>query len=106
MRPIAPWTSVGFVGWAVAAAHAPAASARRSPNELGSIMIFDYHRVREPEGRWTRSPAHFRDDLERLWSAGYRAIALDALIAGSADEALQRPPDRLTASARRRRPGE
>ncbi len=85
MRPIAPWTSVGFVCWTVAAALAPPASLERPPNELGSIMILEYHRIGEPEGRWTRSPAHSRDDVERLWSAGYRAISLGALITGSID---------------------
>ena len=68
MRPNAPWTSIGFVCWMVADALAPAASAQRSASELGSVMILEYQGIGEPEGRWTRSPAHFRDDLERLWS--------------------------------------
>jgi hypothetical protein len=48
-------------------------------------MILEYHRIAEPDGRWTRSPAHLREDLDRLWDAGYRSIALDALIPGTID---------------------
>ena len=51
------------------------ALATRAPNELGRVMI----------GRWTRSPAHLRRDLEQLWETGYRPIALNALISGSID---------------------
>ena len=37
------------------------------PNELGRVMILEYHKVDQPEERWTRTPANFRGDLERLW---------------------------------------
>jgi peptidoglycan/xylan/chitin deacetylase (PgdA/CDA1 family) len=82
MRPV---PRIGLVCLTVAAALVSPASARRPPNELGSVMILEYHRIGEPDGRWTRSPDHFRDDLERLWSAGYRAVALDAVVTGSID---------------------
>ena len=78
--------SIGVTLSAAAAAFAPApASGPRSANEAGRIMILEYHRIDEPEGRWTRTPAHLRQDLERLWEAGYRPIALDALVAGQID---------------------
>jgi len=84
MRSILPCLSA--LCWAAAVAFSPSpAGAQRSPNELGSVMILEYHRIGEPEGRWTRSPAHFREDLERLWEAGYRPIALDALVTGAID---------------------
>ncbi len=82
MHPIAPRLSIGLVFWTVAATLLPLVSAQRAPNELGSAMILEYHRIGEPEGRWARSPAHLREDLERLWEAGYRPIALEALITG------------------------
>jgi hypothetical protein len=62
-----------------------AAPSERPANELGSIMILEYHRIGEPEGRWTRSPARLRRDLEQLREAGYRPVALNALITGSID---------------------
>jgi peptidoglycan/xylan/chitin deacetylase (PgdA/CDA1 family) len=86
MRAFAPCLLVGLAFWTAPVAVLPLpANVERSPNELGSIMILEYHRIAEPDGRWTRSPAHLREDLERLWDAGYRSIALDALIAGTID---------------------
>jgi peptidoglycan/xylan/chitin deacetylase (PgdA/CDA1 family) len=56
-----------------------------APNELGRVMILAYHRIAEPEGRWTRTPANLRRDLERLWEGGYRLIALNDLLDGRVD---------------------
>ena len=52
------------------------------PNELGRVMILVYHRIDSPEARWTRTPEHFRGDLERLWERGYRLVALNDLVDG------------------------
>lgn len=51
-------------------------------NELGRVMILAYHRIDYPEGRWTRTPEHFREDLESLYSRGYRLISLNDLLDG------------------------
>ena len=45
-------------------------------------MIFEYHKVDQPEERWTRTPANFRGDLERLWQRGYRLVALNDFLDG------------------------
>ena len=55
------------LGAAVLAGAQPAALA---PNELGRVMILEYHKVDTPEGRWTRTPENFRRDLTRLWQHG------------------------------------
>jgi peptidoglycan/xylan/chitin deacetylase (PgdA/CDA1 family) len=52
------------------------------PNELGRVMILEYHKIDYPEERWTRTPENFRRDLERLHRAGYRLVALNALLDG------------------------
>lgn len=52
------------------------------PNELGRVMILEYHKIDLPEERWTRTPANFRRDLERLWERGYRLVALNDLLDG------------------------
>jgi len=52
------------------------------PNELGRIMILEYHKIDLPEERWTRTPANFRRDLERLWERGYRLVALNDVLDG------------------------
>ncbi len=50
------------------------------PNELGRVMILEYHKIDQPEERWTRTPDNFRRDLERLWERGYRLVALNAFL--------------------------
>lgn len=70
--------------WLAAALLLPAAASAGSlqPNELGRVMILEYHKVDQPEERWTRTPANFRADLERLWERGYRLVALNDLLDG------------------------
>jgi peptidoglycan/xylan/chitin deacetylase (PgdA/CDA1 family) len=62
----------------LAGAQAPA----REPNELGRVMILEYHKIDRPEGRWTRTPENFRRDLGRLWERGYRLVALNDYLDG------------------------
>jgi peptidoglycan/xylan/chitin deacetylase (PgdA/CDA1 family) len=52
------------------------------PNELGRVMILEYHKIDYPEERWTRTPENFRRDLERLYRAGYRLVGLNTLLDG------------------------
>jgi peptidoglycan/xylan/chitin deacetylase (PgdA/CDA1 family) len=52
------------------------AAAQLKPNELGRVMILEYHLIENPEARWARTPANFRRDLERLYQEGYRLIGL------------------------------
>jgi peptidoglycan/xylan/chitin deacetylase (PgdA/CDA1 family) len=59
-----------------------AAQSPPPPNELGRIMILEYHRVDYPEGRWTRTPENFRRDLETFYARGYRLINLGDLLDG------------------------
>jgi peptidoglycan/xylan/chitin deacetylase (PgdA/CDA1 family) len=51
-------------------------------NELGRVMVLEYHRIDHPEERWTRTPENFRRDLETLHARGYRLQALTALLEG------------------------
>ena len=52
------------------------------PNELGRVMILEYHKIDLPENRWTRTPENFRRDLQRLWERGYRLVALNDFLDG------------------------
>jgi peptidoglycan/xylan/chitin deacetylase (PgdA/CDA1 family) len=52
------------------------------PNELGRVMILEYHKIDYPEERWTRTPENFRRDLERLYARGYRLMKLTDFIDG------------------------
>ncbi len=74
---------------AVATAPAPreavGPATNHPPNELGQIMVLEYHRLGEPEGEWRRSAANFRADLQRLYDAGYRPITVRQMLAGDID---------------------
>jgi hypothetical protein len=59
-----------------------AAADQLPPNELGRVMILEYHKIDYPEARWTRTPENFRRDLETLYAKGYRLIALGDLLDG------------------------
>ncbi|HIE52118.1 MAG TPA: hypothetical protein EYP85_10195 [Armatimonadetes bacterium] len=50
------------------------------PNELGAVMILEYHRIGHPEGRWQRTPENFRRDLQRLYEQNYRLLSLRDLV--------------------------
>ena len=51
-------------------------------NELGRVMILEYHKIDYPEERWTRTPENFRRDLETLYAKGYRLQSLTGLVEG------------------------
>jgi hypothetical protein len=59
-----------------------AVAERPAANELGRVMILEYHKIDYPEDRWTRTPENFRRDLETLHARGYRLQALNALLDG------------------------
>jgi peptidoglycan/xylan/chitin deacetylase (PgdA/CDA1 family) len=44
------------------------------PNELGRIPVLEYHLIGEPAGRWTRTPAELRADMQLLYDRGYRPV--------------------------------
>ena len=52
------------------------------PNELGRIMILEYHRIESADARWARSSEGLRQDLLELWGRGYRLVALADVLNG------------------------
>jgi Polysaccharide deacetylase len=50
--------------------------AKTGPNELGRLLVLEYHRIGNNEGEWYRSEAHFRNDLKMLWDRGYRPVTM------------------------------
>jgi hypothetical protein len=78
MRPL-----IARLGAAALTVHLFSATAEtRPPNELGRTPIFEYHKIDQPEARWTRTPEHFKQDLEQLWQRGFRLIALRDFLRG------------------------
>jgi peptidoglycan/xylan/chitin deacetylase (PgdA/CDA1 family) len=60
----------------------PATSDVVKPNELGKIPILEYHLIQPEKSVWARTAGEFKQDLESLYSSGYRAIALNDYIQG------------------------
>ncbi|MFZ5817539.1 MAG: polysaccharide deacetylase family protein [Bacillota bacterium] len=54
----------------------PALVEQHRPNELGRVLILEYHHFGHQEERWTRTYANFRKDLETLYAKGFRAVSL------------------------------
>lgn len=65
-------------------------------NELGQVPILIYHRIGEPEGRWTRTPENFRKDLEELYSRGYVLVSLTDYLKKNIDIPAGKSPAIIT----------
>jgi hypothetical protein len=55
------------------------------PNELGQVLILEYHRLGQNEGEWIRKPENFRRDLQALYEAGYRPVLMRDVAEGRID---------------------
>jgi peptidoglycan/xylan/chitin deacetylase (PgdA/CDA1 family) len=53
------------------------------PNELGRIMILEYHLIGYPEADWRRTPDNFRKDLKMLYENGYYPVSLQDFSSGN-----------------------
>ncbi len=74
--------SIIFVlGFALSAV-ALAAASQLAPNEMGQVMMLEYHQIGPNEGEWRRTPENFRRDLETLYAKGYRLINLSDYLDG------------------------
>ncbi len=65
-------------------------------NELGRIMIIEYHTIGEEEGRWARTYTNMRKDLEKLYDAGYVAVSLNDMARGNLDIPAGKTPVVIT----------
>ena len=52
------------------------------PNEMGMVMVLEYHRIEEKESDYVRSIENFRRDLETLYQKGYRLVRFRDLMRG------------------------
>lgn len=52
------------------------------PNEMGAVLILEYHDFKAVDERWARSWDSFQRDLESLYAKGYRPVPLRAYIKG------------------------
>lgn len=67
-----------------------------APNELGRVMILEYHTIGNSDGRWKRSAQSFRKDLEKLYKDNYVLVSLEDVVNGDIDIPLGKSPVVLT----------
>jgi hypothetical protein len=75
----------GAAPGSAAAAPAGGPTSGLPPNELGEIMVLEYHRLGEPEGEWVRRADNFQRDLEALYARGYRPVLMRDVVRGHID---------------------
>lgn len=84
--PVAAGDSAPAAGPSGSASNVPAGPvANLPPNELGQIMVLEYHRIGDNEGEWIRSAANFRKDLQTLHDKGYRPVTMKQVASGDID---------------------
>src|SRR5437667_11467179 len=59
----------------------------RVPNEMGRIMVLEYHLITDHNGDYARERGQFRKDLELLYNRGYRPVNMSDVL----DEKLDLP---------------
>ncbi len=74
----------------------PAKARTIGANELGQVPVLVYHKLGEPEARYTRSPDHFRRDIDDLKAAGFYPITTRDLVTGNIDVPAGKSPVVLT----------
>jgi len=52
----------------------------RAPNEMGRIMVLEYHLITDHNGDYARERGQFRKDLELLYSRGYRPVNMSDVL--------------------------
>lgn len=55
------------------------------PNEMGMVMVLEYHRIEDEESDYTRSMENFKRDLDTLYQKGYRLVKFHDLMRGKID---------------------
>ena len=66
------------------------------PNELGKVMILEYHLIGQPEAEWRRTPENFRKDLKLLYDNGYYPVPLRDYVHGTMKVPAGKTPFVLT----------
>ncbi|MDP8924250.1 MAG: hypothetical protein M3O34_15415, partial [Chloroflexota bacterium] len=79
LRPSRPDSARPAPAVAPSPAAAPDYAAIR-PNELGKIMVLEYHVIGDEELRWTRTRENFRKDLKYLHRNGYYLVGMRDLL--------------------------
>ncbi len=74
-----------FVLFVAASSHNFGVAGGLDPNELGKVLILEYHLIQPEPSGWARTAQDFRRDLELLYGSGYRALSLSDYLQGKID---------------------
>lgn len=66
------------------------------PNELGKVMVLEYHLIGEPEDRWRRTPENLRKDFQLLYDNGYYPVSVLDLANGNLNVPAGKTPFAIT----------
>src|SRR5690606_19711494 len=66
------------------------------PNELGKVMVLEYHLIGEPEDRWRRTPENFRKDLQMLYDNDFYPVSVLDLANGNLNIPAGKTPFAIT----------
>jgi hypothetical protein len=72
--PAPTGSAANTAGPSATASTAPQANPNRVPNEMGRIMVLEYHLITDHNADYARERGQFRKDLELLYNRGYRPV--------------------------------
>lgn len=52
-------------------------------NELGRVLVMEWHKIQDADGRWENSLATFKAQLQELYDRGYRPVSAVEFIEGT-----------------------
>lgn len=58
-------------------------AAQLGVNELGRVLVVEWHKIQDADGRWGNSLATFRAQLRVLYERGYRPVSASEFIEGT-----------------------
>lgn len=67
-----------------------------APNELGKVMVLEYHLIGVPEDRWRRTPENFRKDLKMLYENDFYPVTVLDIAYGNLNVPAGKTPFALT----------
>jgi Polysaccharide deacetylase len=73
-------TSPESEGAATSSAPQGTPNPNRVPNEMGRIMVLEYHLITDHNGDYARERGQFRKDLELLYNRGYRPVNMSDVL--------------------------
>jgi hypothetical protein len=73
-------TSAESAGAATSSASQGTPNPNRVPNEMGRIMVLEYHLITDHNGDYARERGQFRKDLELLYNRGYRPVNMSDVL--------------------------